>query len=146
METEGRGPILELLIQTDPEKTAELEGEGCRVRMIPFSGRATGPIFQGLIAPGAVDTQITNAAEVRHMSARYMLIGHDCTGAPCRIFVQNEGWFTDGARPRPWHSVPAFLTDSRTLAPVLHRNCFIGEGLRDAEGLHIRFYETAAGR
>ena len=146
METEGRGPILELLIQTDPEKTAELEGEGCRVRMIPFSGRATGPLFQGLIAPGAVDTQITNAAEVRHMSARYMLIGHDCTGATCRVFVQNEGWFTDGARPRPWHSVPTFLTDSPILAPVLHRNCFVGEGLRDAEGLHIRFYETAAGR
>lgn len=146
METGGRGPILELLIQTDPEKTAELEGEGCRVRMIPFSGRATGPLFQGLIAPGAVDTQITNAAEVRHMSARYMLIGHDCTGATCRVFVQNEGWFTDGARPRPWHSVPTFLTDSPILAPVLHRNCFVGEGLRDAEGLHIRFYETAAGR
>ena len=80
METEGRGPILELLIQTDPEKTVELEGKGCRVRMIPFSGTATGPLFQGSIAPGAVDTQITNAAEVRHMSARYMLTGRDRRG------------------------------------------------------------------
>ena len=146
METHGKEAILELLIQTDPEKTAELEGEGRRVRMIPFSGTAAGPLFQGVIAPGAVDTQITNAAEVRHMSARYMLTGRDHTGWPCHIFVQNDGWFTDGARPRPWHSVPTFLTDSPTLAPVLHRNCFIGEGLRDAEGLHIRFYETAAGR
>ena len=93
METGGRGPILELLIQTDPEKTAELEGEGCRVRMIPFSGRATGPLFQGLIAPGAVDTQITNAAEVRHMSARYMLIGQDADGQDCHIYVENNAWF-----------------------------------------------------
>ena len=146
METDIREPTLELLIQTDPEKTVELEGEGCRVRMIPFSGTATGPIFRGLIEPGAVDTQVTNAAQVRHMSARYMLTGRDHTGTPCHIFVQNEGWFTDGARPRPWHSVPTFLTDSEALTPFLHRNCFIGEGLRDAEGLHIRFYETAAGR
>lgn len=142
METGGRGPILELLIQTDPEKTVELEGKGCRVRMIPFSGTATGPLFQGSIAPGAVDTQITNAAEVRHMSARYMLTGRDHTGTPCHIFVQNEGWFSDGARPRPWYSVPSFLTDSRALTPLLHRSCFIGEGIRDEEGLHIRFYET----
>ena len=146
METGTKKPILELLIQTDPAGTVELEGQGCRVRMIPFSGRATGPLFQGVIEPGAVDTQITNAAEVRHMSARYMLTGHDHTGTGCHIFVQNEGWFTDGACPRPWYSVPAFLTDSKALTPLLHRNGFIGEGLRDEEGLHIRFYETAAGR
>ena len=145
-EASGKNPILELLIQTDPEKTVELEGENSRVRMIPFSGTATGPLFQGIIEPGAVDTQITNAAQVRHMSARYMLSGCDHTGAPCHIFVQNEGWFTDGARPRPWHSVPSFLTDSRALAPLLHRSCFIGEGIRDEEGLHIRFYETESGR
>ena len=138
--------ILELLIQTDPAKTVELESEVGKVRMIPFSGKAEGTLFHGIIEPCGVDTQITNAADVRHMSARYMLTGEDYTGAHCHIYVQNEGWFTDGARPKPWHSVPAFLTDSKALAPILHRRNFIGEGLRDGEGLHIRFYETDSGR
>lgn len=64
----------------------------------------------------------------------------DATGSPCHIYVQNEAWFTDGAGPRPWHSVPTFITDSKVLAPILHGGAFIGEGIRDDEGLHIRFY------
>lgn len=146
METHGKEAILELLIQTDPTKTVELESETGKVRMIPFCGKAEGPLFRGIIEPCGVDTQITNAADVRYMSARYMLTGEDHTGAPCRIYVQNEGWFTDGARPKPWRSVPTFLTDSKALAPVLHRRNFIGEGLRDDEGMHIRFYEVDSKR
>lgn len=142
METHGKEAILELLIQTDPEKTVELESEAGKVRMIPFGGKADGPLFHGIIEPYGVDTQITNAADVRHMSARYMLTGEDYTGAPCRIYVQNESWFTDGARPKPWRSVPTFLTDSKALAPILHRRNFIGEGQRDDDGLHIRFYKV----
>ena len=65
--------ILELFVQTNPERIVELESELGAVRMIPFSGAATGPLFQGIIEPCGVDTQITNAANVRHMSARYML-------------------------------------------------------------------------
>ncbi|MBQ5951192.1 MAG: DUF3237 family protein [Lachnospiraceae bacterium] len=143
MNEKEKAPVLELLIQTDPAKTVELEGAGGKVRMIPFTGTAEGPLFHGIIEPCGVDTQVTNAANVRHMSARYMLTGEDHTGTPCRIYVQNEAWFEGGARPVPWHSVPVFMTDSEALAPVLHRNCFIGEGIRDSEGLHIRFYEAA---
>ena len=132
--------VLELLIQTDPKGIVELESESGLVRMIPFSGTAKGPLFHGIIEPCGVDTQITNAADVRHMSARYMLTGKDHTGMPCHIFVQNEAWFIDGARPKPWHSVPTFMTDSAALAPILHRCNFIGEGIRDDMGLHIRFY------
>lgn len=135
--------ILDLLVQTDPERITELHGETGSVRMIPFSGTAGGPLFQGIIEPCGVDTQITDAAGTRHMSARYMLTGTDHKGAPCRIFIRNEAWFSDGARPVPWHSVPAFMTDSEALAPILHRSTFIGEGIRDSEGLHIRFYRTA---
>lgn len=143
MEKNGKTPILELLIQTDPAGTVELESEAGKVRMIPFTGTAGGPLFHGIIEPCGVDTQVTNAANVRHMSARYMLTGEDHTGAPCRIYVQNEAWFEGGARPVPWHSVPSFLTDSKALAPILHRRGLIGEGIRDSEGLHIRFYEAA---
>ena len=59
----------------------------------------------------------------------------------CRIYVENNGWFTDGADPQPFRTVPTFITDSRRLAPYLHRNRFCGEGLMEKTGLWIRFYE-----
>ena len=128
-------------MQTDPAGTVTLSGEIGTVKMIPFKGIAQGPIFNGIVEPCGVDTQITNQNEVRHMSARYMLTGRDNTGQPCHIFVENNGWFTDGARPVPFKTVPTFITDSKALAPYLHRNQFTGEGIRDDAGLWIRFYE-----
>lgn len=97
-------------------------------------------MFTGKVEPCGVDTKITNQAEVRHMSARYMLTGQDCTGAACHIYIENNGRFNDGARPKPFQTVPTFLTASPALAPLLHRNQFIGEGLRDDAGLWLRFY------
>ena len=132
---------LEILVQTRPEETREFETELGRVKMIPFGGTVDYELFHGICEPFGVDTQITNQADVRHMSARYMLTGVDHTGVSCHIYVDNNAWFTDGARPRPWHSVPRFMTDSKALAPLLHKGSFIGEGLRDEEGLHIRFFE-----
>ena len=90
MELNEKKPVFELLIQTDPTKIVELESATGRVCMIPFCGVATGSLFHGIIEPCGVDTQITNAAGVRHMSARYMLTGEDHTGASCHIFIQNE--------------------------------------------------------
>lgn len=142
MKTAKSEPILELLVQTSQEGIVELDGEAGHVRMIPFSGTVNGPLFQGRIEPCGVDTQVTNPAGVRHMSARYMLTGTDFSGEACHIYIENNAWFTDGARPRPWHSVPTFFTDSPSLAPILHRSCFIGEGLRNEEGLRIRFFEV----
>lgn len=145
MNANRKEPALELLIQTDPDKTVSLNSNfGC-VRMIPFTGTADGQLFHGVIAPGAVDTQITNPVQVRHMSARYMLTGTDFTGHPCHIFIQNEGWFSDDAHPKPWRSVPSFLTDSEALASILAERRFVGEGVRDEIGLHIRFYAIEAG-
>lgn len=134
-------PILEILVETDPSGSVELEGEIGRVKMIPFKGSVTGPIFAGVVEPCGVDTQITNQNEVRHMSARYMLTGKDKAGEDCHIYIENNGWFTVGARPKPFKTVPTFITDSKVLAPFLHRNQFIGEGMRDESGLWIRFYE-----
>ncbi len=134
-------PVLEICVETDPTGTVELDSEIGHVKMIPFKGCVNSPLFTGIVEPCGVDTQVTNQNEVRHMSARYMLTGKDSTGADCRIYVENNAWFTDGARPRPFHSVTTFITDSRSLAPLLHRNQFVGEGLRDETGLWIRFYE-----
>ena len=127
MKAHGEKSDLELLVQTRPEETVELEGELGHVKMIPFSGTVSGELFQGVIEPCGVDTQVTDAAGVRHMSARYMLTGTDCTGQSCRIYVENDGWFTNGERPKPWHSVPRFRTDSAALAPILHRGQWRGD-------------------
>lgn len=134
-------PILEVYVQTNPASTVMLIGEIGTVKMIPFKGYVRGPIFSGIVEPCGVDTQIINQNEVCHMSARYMLTGQDRTGTACHIYIENNGWFTDGARPVPFKTVPTFITDSKALAPYLHRNQFVGEGLRDDSGLCIRFYE-----
>lgn len=134
-------PVLEIFIETDPAGTVELDSEIGHVKMIPFKGSINSEIFTGIVEPCGVDTQITNQNEVRHMSARYMLTGKDLDGQDCHIYIDNNGWFTDGAQPKPFRTVPTFITDSKRLAPYLHRNQFVGEGLRDETGLWIRFYE-----
>ena len=135
-------PIIEILVETDPAGTVTLTGETGSVRMIPFKGTVTGPVFQGIVEPCGVDTQITNQNDVRHMSARYMLTGKDMEGNDCHVYVENNAWFTGGGpTPAPFKTVPTFITDSPALAPILHRNHFVGEGLTDESGLWIRFYE-----
>ncbi|MBQ8092534.1 MAG: DUF3237 family protein [Clostridia bacterium] len=141
MKKHNEQPVLEILVETDPEGTVELESEIGHVKMIPFKGTVNSSIFTGIVEPCGVDTQVTNQNDVRHMSARYMLTGHDNSGQPCHIYVENNAWFTDGNRPKPFRTVPTFITDSKVLAPLLHRNHFVGEGLRDERGLWIRFYE-----
>ena len=137
--------ILDLLVQTDPKGIVKFESEAGIVRMIPFAGTVSGPLFQGIIEPCGVDTQITNAANVRHMSARYMLTGKDNTGADAHIYVENNGWF-DNSQPfaMPFRTVPTFYTDSAALAPYLHTTRFTGKGAVEADGLHIYFYELGA--
>jgi hypothetical protein len=132
---------LEILVQTRPEETREFDTELGHVKMIPFGGTVDCDLFRGICEPFGVDTQITNQAGVRHMSARYMLTGKDCEGQDCHIYVENNGYFTNGEAPKPFHTVPTFCTDSKALASYLHRNQFIGEGKREKDGLHIRFYE-----
>lgn len=136
-------PIMEVFIETDPNGIVSLDCEIGSVKMIPFRGRVESDIFTGIVEPCGVDTQVTNQNEVRHMSARYMLTGKDADGQDCHIYIENNGWFTDGAQPKPFRTVPTFMTDSKHLAPYLHRNHFVGEGMRDETGLWIRFYELA---
>ena len=136
----NRKPILDIKIEANGP-AVHLDGENGEVLMIPFKGRVDGDIFRGVVEPCGVDTQLVNAAHVRHMSARYMLSGTDADGRTCHIYVENNGWFDDLAHTMPFHTVPTFYTDSPELAVYLHRNQFVGEGVEAADGLHIRFYE-----
>ena len=141
---DGRRLVLDISIEFNGP-AAQLKGEGAEVLMLPFRGRAEGEIFRGEVEPCGVDTQVVNAAGVRHMSARYMLTGVDADGAACHIYVENNGWFDDGNTPMPFHTVPTFLTDSPGLSAYLRGGRFVGEGVEAADGLHIRFYEITSG-
>lgn len=138
-----RKPILDVKIDFNGPML-NMKGATGAVTMIPFKGTVTGELFNGIVEPCGVDTQVQNAAGVRHMSARYMLTGTDKDGQEAHIYVENNGWF-QGDAGVPFRTVPTFFTDSPGLAPYLHCNQFIGEGQGDEDGLHIRFYEAAAG-
>ena len=118
-----------------------MQGENAEVLMVPFKGSVQSELFNGIVEPCGVDTQVVNAAHVRHMSARYMLTGKDSAGQDAHIYIENEGWFDDLTKTMPFHTVPTFYTDSAVLAPYLHRSTFTGEGVDEEDGLHIRFYE-----
>lgn len=133
--------IMEVFVEIDGEHIVDLDSTIGHITMIPFGGTVKGELFHGEIAPGGVDTQVTNQNRVRHMSARYMLIGQDYEGNDCHIYVENNGWFTEGYDTAPFKTVPTFMTDSKVLAPYLHMNQFRGEGHMDENGLVIRFYE-----
>ena len=139
-----RKPIMDLKIDFNGP-VLNLKGDAAEVVMIPFKGSVRGDIFNGVIEPCGVDTQVVNAARVRHMSARYMLTGTDSAGCPAHIYVENNGWFDDAAEQpaMPFRTVPTFYTDSAALAPYLQSARFTGEGSMEPDGLHIRFYEIA---
>lgn len=136
-------PIMDLKIDFNgPVLT--MKGENAEVVMIPFKGTVKSDIFNGLIEPCGVDTQVVNAAKVRHMSARYMLTGKDNTGTDAHIYIENNGWFDESTGPMKgsFRTVPTFYTDSAALAPYLHSTRFSGEGSMEEDGLHIRYYEV----
>ena len=133
--------ILEVFVDVDFKCVSQLEGDAGDVVMIPFGGTAKGEIFSGTVLPGGTDTQTVNLNGVRHMSARYTLEGTDSAGETCRIYIENTGHFPKDA-PMPFKTVPVFRTDSKALAPYLHRAAFRGEGHSVADRLVIRFYEV----
>jgi len=132
--------IMEVFVEFDGE-ICSLKTPTAEVTMIPFTGTVRGEIFNGRVLRGGTDTQRVNLSGVRHMSARYMLDGEDYTGAKCRIFVENNGWFEE--MKMPFKTVPTFVTDSAALAPYLHQNRFRGEGHPWENGVCIRMFDTA---
>lgn len=136
--------ILTVHVELDQGGVVELDSPAGKVKMLPFAGTAEGEIFRGVVIPCGVDTQVTNRCGVRNMSARYMLAGEDKEGKFCHIYVDNEGWFTSGGQvPKPFQTVPTFLTDSKCLAPYLHANRFRGEGHSRPDGSpDILFFEV----
>ena len=54
--------VLELMVETYQDRIVELDSKIGHVKMIPFGGTVKGEIFNGIIEPCGVDTQVTNQA------------------------------------------------------------------------------------
>lgn len=135
--------LMDVHVLTRPALELDMGCEGS-VTMIPFSGTVSGPLLEGVVEDGGVDTQTVNAAGIRHMSARYMLRGRlrqPYGEGTCRIFVENEGW-SDWVVPMPFRTKPRFMTDHPDLRRFLQEREWTGEGSMEEDGLHIRFYRT----
>lgn len=82
---------LVLSIEVCCHEAVSVKGQDTEVVMIPFSGRAFGPYFNGEIIGTGVDTQKYDLKSGEgKLSARYMLQGTDRDGAACRIFIENR--------------------------------------------------------
>lgn len=132
---------LVMVIEIETLERAILNSNVGSIVMIPFKGKVTSEIFTGVILPGAVDTQLIDINNIKHMSARYMLVGKDYSGTDCKIYIENTGYFHVDS-PKPFRTIPKFYTDSNVLSEYLHSNSFRGEGHRDSEGLKIKFFEV----
>ena len=130
--------IMKVFVNT--KERQRIESHAGTILMILFDGTVSGEIFNGVLLPDGMDMQHIDVNGVKHMSARYMAEGKDCTGAKCRIYIENNGHFPVDA-PKPFKTIPTFYTDSEELAPYLHCNKFRGEGHRDENGLVIKFFE-----
>lgn len=133
--------IMEFNISIRPEDRTEMITKDGKVVFIPFGGEVKSDLFCGTVRPGAADVQVTNAAGIRHMAAKYIFEGTDCTGKPCKLFVENNGFFEPESRPRPFHACPTFMTDSEALAEYLERPHFRAEGWGREGGVDIRIFD-----
>ena len=84
------------------------------VNFVTFDGYADGGLFEGSITPAGTDVQLYNESSGQ-LSARYMLKGHDYTGAPCRIYIDNK------AEAGQEKTYPTVITDSKALAFLQER-------------------------
>ncbi len=133
--------VFDFHIDIFDEKISMMKSDSGMVVIIPFGGEVKSELFTGIILPGAADIQVTNAAGIRHMQAKYMFDGIDREGKKCKIFVCNDGFFEPGSMPVPFHACPTFMTDSKALSEYLHQPRFRAEGCREKDRLHIKIFD-----
>ena len=113
--------LMEIRVRCDGP--VSVKGTEKQIVMIPFTGEASGPYFNGRVVGTGVDTQTIGKDGKAFLSARYMLEGDDAAGSSCRIFVENQGSWETGFTPK-------VVTDPRTAPaapsatpPVATRTC-----------------------
>ena len=90
--------LMEIRVRCD--EPVSVKGTEKQIVMIPFTGVASGPYFNGRVVGTGVDTQKIGTDGSFLLSARYMLEGTDAEGNACRIFIENQGNEQEGFIPR----------------------------------------------
>ncbi len=85
-----------------------VRGQAKQINFITFDGYADGGLFEGKISPAGTDVQEYTGGAGK-LCARYMLTGHDYTGKPCRIYIENK------AATGSSDTKPEIVTDSEAL-------------------------------
>lgn len=116
--------------------TEEIHSTQGQVNMVRFHGRCDCDFFHGEILPGGVDTQRYLTGQPAVLSARYALAGTDSTGAPARLFIENNGVTGQDGVCR---TTPVILTDSPALA-WLEQARLTGRITGTERGVMIHFY------
>ena len=137
----GHKMIMQFDIVIDGADVTEMTTKNGAVVYIPFTGSVESELFCGTIRPGAADIQVVNPAGVRHMCAKYIFEGTDRTGAPCHLYVENNGYFEKGGMSMPFDATPTFWTDSDELADYLHGAHFRAEGHPAPQGVTIKIFD-----
>ena len=134
--------IMTFHITIDRNAVSEVRTAGRMAKIIPFAGFVDSEHFKGKVLPGAADVQTTDAAGIRHMCAKYMFEGTDAEGRKCRLFVENNGYFEPGSRPKPFHACPTFMSDSPYLSDLLSRPVYRAEGHSTEAGVDIMIFDV----
>ncbi len=123
-------------IRVTCHEPVSVEGANRKIVMIPFTGEASGPYFNGVVIGNGVDTQKIEKDGSIMLSARYMLEGKDSAGNACRVFVENQGKWASGL-------TPSVVTDSPLLARFETASLYAtAEGI--PEGVLIRIFSREA--
>jgi len=136
--------IMEFRIRIKGNEVSAMESDRGKVVIIPFDGDVESEIFTGEILPGAADVQVSNAAGIRHMCAKYMFRGKDSQGNDCHLFVENNGYFEPNSNPSPFEACPTFMSDSKVLADYLAQARFRAEGHPAPQGVTIKIFDVLA--
>lgn len=132
-----------MVIHVSTEEAIHLNQEsGDSIVMIPFSGHATGPWFEGQIEKGGTDTQIISADRTKHsLSARYIISGNDYQGQPCKLYIENNGNIHEPNAQYLFRTYPRIITSSTALK-FLEQAILIAEGAFTEEELQIKIYRV----
>lgn len=99
---------------------------------LAFNGYCDNDYFKGVILPGAFDNMKQQNSE-KTLSARYMLVGTDCKGDSCHIFIENN------AKQGATYTLPTVFTDSKALA-YLNNSELIGYLDNTNNQFYVRIY------
>jgi hypothetical protein len=99
-------------------------------------------LFSGRVLLSGVDTQTVDQNGVGYISALCVLESVDKTGGPCRIFIDNNGWFS-GEMVMPFKTIPTLFTDSKSPATYLHTDKFRPERHPRQGGVIIKYLKYA---